>query len=438
MFPLCEISYKMLWRRALQSLQRQESSMPVSTSKTGFCDSGREPLTIGHADLDIRQFNDFYQSEEDQLSTSQSNEYGAWHSEGSLTSHASNDCVARQPQVQCEILPPQGQDTSQDQLGENTHVGNLTNPSSRLGVLGQRRDASFGPGHASTWHDTVVGLHGPHSDRTVMTQSNHSPNIPEQSRDILNLTASSQSTASHVEDISYDQQAADPGPNFDNTSVLQHNQVSALITDMRERFLTGPDPPLGSGRTNSLSDRNMRYVDGSGFRKSAADRGFLERHAINVRRGVPEDGHSDISWCDIFLREIADAKSNPRALRFDLPGTIYHDIQLKLLPEAAPSPLPDKYMLEKHHLLSRDAFSFMIEQYFDHFHHLHSFLDRSLLSIPVWGWSLCVAAAAIGSRYLDLPELTSFGEHLCSALHELLLREVILPIPATLCAIPSG
>jgi hypothetical protein len=77
-------------------------------------------------------------------------------------------------------------------------------------------------------------------------------------------------------------------------------------------------------------------------------------------------------------------------------------------------------------LLDKETLEFFIQLYFGNFHTLYPFLDRSLLCIPVWGWSLYLAAAAIGARYLCISEVTLFGDSLCSVLHEVLFKEVCL------------
>ncbi|KAK1545823.1 hypothetical protein CPAR01_03325 [Colletotrichum paranaense] len=206
--------------------------------------------------------------------------------------------------------------------------------------------------------------------------------------------------------------------------LLNHqDQMSAFITYMRDGS-TATDTAAFDRSHDTTSHRQL-YVNGPGFRQSQADRGFQERHATVLRRGVPEhDSHPGASWSTVLLEEINRAKSQQKISRFTIPDSVYREIQTRLLSGAGRPLLPERFAADLDVLLGRDTFEHLIAQYFEHFHHLHPFIDNSLLSIPVWGWSLCIGVAAIGSRYLSLTELTDFGEQLCSALHDLLLREL--------------
>lgn len=275
------------------------------------------------------------------------------------------------------------------------------------------------------WEEPIVDLGHLQFHQSTVSQDVAAGNaVTERTRD---LVASQADNHSYAENSTPSQRGSNQDTDLDGFALNRQDQVSALINYMRDGSFAMDASVLD--RSCSPTAHKQLYVDCSGFRESQADRGFRERHATILRRLPPDEGsRTNMSWSEVLLEEIDQAKSQPQEPRFNIPESVYQQIRTRLQSGTEKSLLPDKYTADLDILLSRDTFEHLIEQYFDHFHHLHPFVDRSLLSIPVWGWSLCIGVAAIGSRYLSLPELTDFGEQLCSALHELLLREASLPI----------
>jgi hypothetical protein len=140
------------------------------------------------------------------------------------------------------------------------------------------------------------------------------------------------------------------------------------------------------------------------------------------------------TWTAILLDKIKLDKAKGPRPDLEIPEPIFHEMQLRLCPLSGRPLLSAESLAYRDILLRRDTFNYLTRLYFDHFHPVYPFLDRSLLCIPVWGWSLCLATAAIGTRYLGLAELTRFGDDLCGAIHELLLREVCDFVPLALVA----
>jgi hypothetical protein len=231
--------------------------------------------------------------------------------------------------------------------------------------------------------------------------------------------------------------------NLDSAFCIQQDQVLALIKYMQNGPLAivgGLDTTSGSDCAASGSHNNRLYADGGGFRESQADRSILERRAAFPNRHIQPGGehHVGFTWTSILLEKISLVRTKTPRPEFDIPESIFQDMELRLCPLTGRPLLSAEYLAERDILLTRDAFNYLIRLYFDHFHPVYPFLDRSLLSIPVWGWSLCLATAAVGARYLGFAELTQFGDELCGALHELLVREVCVFVPKWPAALPDA
>ena len=220
---------------------------------------------------------------------------------------------------------------------------------------------------------------------------------------------------------------------------FQQDQVSALIKSMQNGSLAMAGGLDESGSDCTSSSHNRLYADGAGFRESQADRSILERRAAFPRHSQSVGEHQMGFASTAFLLErIRLEKTKGTRPELEIPEPIFHEMESRLCPLVGRPLLSAESLAQREILLTRDTFNFLIRLYFHHFHPLYPFLDRSLLSIPVWGWSLVLATAAIGTRYLGLAELTRFGDDLCGALHELLIREVCFLVPCRLrVAAPS-
>ncbi|KAH6974520.1 hypothetical protein BKA56DRAFT_675945 [Ilyonectria sp. MPI-CAGE-AT-0026] len=207
--------------------------------------------------------------------------------------------------------------------------------------------------------------------------------------------------------------------------VLQQDCVSALINSMGgslQGYADGPNSPHPSS-THSSTQQNILYADGAGFRSSQADRCIRERQETYTTPSSSGDHSEGNSWLTVFSNKVHGIEQHPDP-QFDIPEDIFQEILSRLRPSSGEQLLSKEFLANEAFLLNKSAFSLFLKLYFNNFHKLYPFVDRSFLCIPIWGWSLTLAVAAIGTRYLGLTKLTSHGEELCAVLHELLLKQL--------------
>ncbi|KAK1516830.1 uncharacterized protein CCOS01_12379 [Colletotrichum costaricense] len=335
--------------------------------------------------------------------------------------------VSIQPPSTSRQSPDQGTWNEKQSTGSNldrdasSYIQDIGGSHETENDAGIEMDISLQDCDMAPWEEPAVNIGHAHVHQPVVPQDVATTN------DSIARSRITVTSQTDIRSIAGNSTSSPRGSNLvsdlDESSLNHQDQMSAFITYMRDGSTATDTSSLD--RSYDTTSHRQLYVNGRGFRQSQADRGFQERHATVLRRGVPDhDSHPGASWLAVLLEEIKQTKSQQQKSRFTIPESVYQEIQTKLLSGAGRPLLPERFNADLDVLLGRDTFEHLIEQYFEHFHHLHPFVDRSLLSIPVWGWSLCIGVAAIGSRYLSLPNLTDFGEQLCSALHDLLLREL--------------
>ncbi|KAG4271230.1 hypothetical protein FPRO04_11153 [Fusarium proliferatum] len=205
---------------------------------------------------------------------------------------------------------------------------------------------------------------------------------------------------------------------------LQQDHVSALIASMasnkqrKTQFSDTSDDPALPGT------QATHYSDGAGFRESRAERYMRQRRAAYGGDHGPSPGQQvHISGISDLDARVA-AASNRIGASSDVPDSIFEELMSRLDSHATSSHIPADSAAHKDSLLAKRTFQLFIDLYFEHFHPVNPFVDRSHLSIPLWGWSLCLATAAIGSKYFGSEEVNRFGDCLCCILHELMAREL--------------
>ncbi|RKL08604.1 hypothetical protein BFJ68_g9398 [Fusarium oxysporum] len=205
---------------------------------------------------------------------------------------------------------------------------------------------------------------------------------------------------------------------------LQHDHVSALIASMASNK---PRKTQSSGISDNSalpSTQATHYSDGAGFRESRAERHMRQRRAAYAEDHGPSPGHQvHTSWLGDLIAKVAVASTSTEASS-DVPESIFVELMSRLDSHATSSHILTDFAAYKESLLAKSTFQLFISLYFEHFHPVNPFVDRSHLSIPLWGWSLCLATAAIGSKYFGSEEVNRFGDCLCCILHELMAREL--------------
>lgn len=207
---------------------------------------------------------------------------------------------------------------------------------------------------------------------------------------------------------------------------FRHDRISALITSMGKGLHRKPE----SSRDDKPSEHEKlhfasRYADGAGARSSQSNLCMAEKQRIHSVVGAAADasGGVDASWIETLQNKIRSTGEDGK-IKFVLPALVYQEILVRINAHknnTVSFDFPDMGYLTK-----ETSLEMFIRLYFEKFHPVYSFLDLSLLSIPVWGWALCLATAAIGARLLAVPAITAFSDHLCMVLDEILVNEVIM------------
>ncbi|KAF5720056.1 transcription factor ZMS1 [Fusarium mundagurra] len=163
------------------------------------------------------------------------------------------------------------------------------------------------------------------------------------------------------------------------------------------------------------------YSDGAGFRESRAERYMRQRRAAYAEEHGSSPGQQvHTSWIsDLYAR--VEAASKRVGAPSDIPDSIFEELMSRLDSHATSSHILADFAAQKESLMVKSTFQLFISLYFEHFHPVNPFVDRSHLSMPFWGWSLCLATAAIGSKYFGSEEVNRFGDCLCCIVHELML-----------------
>ncbi|KAG5771229.1 hypothetical protein H9Q72_002136 [Fusarium xylarioides] len=205
---------------------------------------------------------------------------------------------------------------------------------------------------------------------------------------------------------------------------LQQDHVSALIASMASNKQRKAQSSEFSDDSALAGTKATHYSDGAGFRESRAERYMRQRRAAYAEDHGPSPGQQvHISWIsDLDAR--VEAASKRIGAASDVPDSIFEELMSRLDSHATSSHILADFAAHRESLLAKSTMQLFINLYFEHFHPANPFVDRSHLSIPLWGWSLCLATAAIGSKYFGSEEVNRFGDCLCCILHELMAREL--------------
>lgn len=204
----------------------------------------------------------------------------------------------------------------------------------------------------------------------------------------------------------------------------RRNRVTALINSMRQSITHEADTPLSFDGQNSdpeLKARATLYADGVGYRSSRSNRRKAGHNIPNGEQKLVDD-----AWPESLSTLIQSTATDGRDHSFEIPKDVYGEIILRSS-SASTESYSAEFLAHRELLFQKKTLNYLIEVYFNGFHKVYPFLDRSLLCIPVWGWSLCFATAAVGLRILPLPIPVSCGDDMARQLQELLTKEVLPP-----------
>lgn len=213
-------------------------------------------------------------------------------------------------------------------------------------------------------------------------------------------------------------------PHASDDSNLQQTHISALINSMTSSGLKKINFPGNAETANTPDQQASFYADGVGYRESRAERCIRERLAVYNNQTSLEHGYRGHQpWRDKLLMRLKAAEKDLDT-QPEIPDAIFKEVISRICPPNGRTPLPEQFLADQDILLEKMTLRLLIMLYFKHFHPVNPFVDRSHLCIPIWGWSLCLATAAIGARFLGIDQITLYGDDLCAILHELLLKEV--------------
>lgn len=199
-----------------------------------------------------------------------------------------------------------------------------------------------------------------------------------------------------------------------------HNKMAALVTSMTMGI---PGLSTATNRGSSAAGRNAisLYSDGAGSRMSGSDRAILARQSdiqvdSELQTSLP-------SWANALQAKVGHAQ-DCFSETFSIPDSVLNDCIAQVVPMLHSHSLVGQHILREGLVFETATWRFFIATYFKTFHSTYTFVDQSLLCVPVWGWALCAATAAIGARYIHIPEMVVFSDGLCRALHDLLTQAV--------------
>ena len=155
---------------------------------------------------------------------------------------------------------------------------------------------------------------------------------------------------------------------------------------------------------------------------SQADGALLETREKHP--DVDGSGHVSISsWVSALQSQIQTQPSLSNPL-LAIPDSVLDKSISHMLPTMQEVIPQDSCSTPDALILQKSTWRFFISTYFRTFDNEYPFIDQSLFCSPIWGWALCVAAAAVGAKYVRIPELSALSDCLCSSLHAMLSQDV--------------
>lgn len=243
--------------------------------------------------------------------------------------------------------------------------------------------------------------------------------------DLPDITVTSPFYSSHMQDR----------PRLDNqqTSLGEEPQPGAetLLSDQEVTVLRAESvPSLSRFHARLPPPRGQYYVDGAGARASRMNKFKHNPHSSSV---ISQTSPGQASIAGTRTPKVnSDTENNAMPLTGGVlpPAIVIPEVYQELARKASPvhtTPLHGNFASPSSTLPSIEVMTTLVGLYFERFHKIQPFIDRTLLSTPAWGWCLCLATAAIGASYSTCSELKASSDSLSQILHQLLTREVSDP-----------
>jgi hypothetical protein len=199
-------------------------------------------------------------------------------------------------------------------------------------------------------------------------------------------------------------------------------EAPSISQDTQHATLDEIEAAVVSKRKRSL------YVDGAGSRSTHAERS-QPRKSFSTTTSKPPSHGSPLSpnppnnaFHEILEEQVQRLRSRTR-VQLSITLQTYKEILFKLGNVFAWFS-PKLHSFTSKRFPSIETLDWFVRLYFEEFHPLYPFLDRSLLSVPSWGSCITLATAAIGANYMASPEGEICSDALHGLLHEVLTHEV--------------
>lgn len=279
----------------------------------------------------------------------------------------------------------------------------------------------------SSYHDHSVIEH---SLETAMNWLPFDYNFANAPRDNLSPEGHrSQSNGAAVSSL-----AEATSPELEGRSSPRNDSLASLIASMGRA-----SQPFGnrfSSRAMSGSDAanpvGSLYSDGAGGRTSQAERAMQIQRAqreaslLAISAGSIATPGSECSWMQALENGLNATSPSENGRLYRIPDQIYSEVKAKVDARVPFCLSSSSFFLSGRSFPSKEILDNFVRLYFDHFHPVCPFIDLPLLNMPIWGWSLCLATAAIGCRYSSSAQKDICADALSVVLRETLVYEVCL------------
>ena len=180
-------------------------------------------------------------------------------------------------------------------------------------------------------------------------------------------------------------------------------------------------------RPSQASSTRALYVAGAGARSTRTDGIRRSKRISRTITNSSTDGSPHSSGqLSTHLHELMDEHAR-LASKDDIPLIISQQNLDKILSKIGvtftnPIFVPHPFSMDRFPALR--TVNYLVHFYVENFHPVYPFLDQSILEVPARCWSLTLATAAIGARYMPSSIADASSEALHGLLHTMLVQEV--------------